>query len=795
LIYHTPRAIGAFFANKPNPTNDYLFRTLDCSMKQLCQLSIITAVATPFFAFACDEAVTDNHAMQKTAKNAAVICPAPTKTGTTQNAEEAKAIKISAKHTTLLENDRATFKGGVVICSEHIAVTSDTAKFSRSEKSVKAQGNINYHNDVVDVKSTNFEASISENKVQLEQAEYFLSENVGHGTASLFEVSKENLLVLNDATFTTCPIDNDGWLLAAEEISLSSKEGWGAAWNANIKINNTPIIYIPYLTFPLDDRRTTGFLYPNLTSSKKHGIEIKSPWYWNIAPNFDATITPRLMTKRGVQLQSELRYLTDQHDGLFNIEYLPEDSERVDLDSRHMVHWQHNSQYGDNFRAFIDFTQISDDAYLNDLGSAYHDTTDTQLNQHLEFAYFANNIDAAFRVQNFEVLGQHPSSYQTLPQVELANRNAYKIGGLDFNWFGEVSRFSNSQANIVKANRVHLEPSLSLDYNTMAWSLSSELSVLHTNYSQQYSALENRDDQTINRTLPKFRLHSIVNFERPSRFFGQNGLQTFEPQLQYLYVPFKDQSEIGEFDSTRLQDDYHGLFRDNRFSGLDRIGDANQITLGATSRFINPENEELMRLSFGQILYLQDDDRFIANDDRLRGSKSALAGEMFLHWSKRWYLNASVQYDTGSGKINKSNLTLDYRADKFKLAQLNHRRTRNVSGDVIEQLGFVASFPISDNWQFVGGYHRDLTENRSIDSYAGIQYESCCWAIRLVTRRHINTNLEQLAQNTSDLPSTFDSGISLQLVIKGLNGTSGFDISDMLQQGIFGYRRPYFLNN
>ncbi|MCJ8272246.1 MAG: hypothetical protein MJK04_22955 [Psychrosphaera sp.] len=145
--------------------------------------------------------------------------------------------------------------------------------------------------------------------------------------------------------------------------------------------------------------------------------------------------------------------------------------------------------------------------------------------------------------------------------------------------------------------------------------------------------------------------------------------------------------------------------------------------------------------------------------------------------------------------MNKSNLTLDYRAEKFKLAQLNHRRTRNVSGDVIEQLGFVASFPISDNWQFVGGYHRDLTENRSIDSYAGIQYESCCWAIRLVTRRHINTNLEQLAQNTSDLPSTFDSGISLQLVIKGINGTSGFDISDMLQQGIFGYRRPYFLNN
>jgi LPS-assembly protein len=755
-------------------------------MKQLCQLSIITILLGYSAQSLADSSVQ---------KSTPIICQPSSQVNLT--AEKAdKTIVINANNTQLIENDQAEFSGNVTICSDNLAVKSDTAQFSRSKKSIRADGKITYLNDVVEVKSTGFEANLSEYLIQLEKAEYTLSKNVGHGQASLLEVSEENLLILNDATFTTCPIAQEGWLLSAEQISLSSQEGWGMAKNASIKINNIPVLYVPYLTFPLDNRRKTGFMYPNISSSTKHGVELEAPWYWNIAQNMDATITPRLMTKRGVQLQSELRYLTQNNEGLINLEYLSQDNERPNQDSRHLVYWQHNTEYNDNFRAFIDFSQISDDAYLSDLGSNYHDSTDAQLNQHIELAYFANNIDSSIRMQNFVVLGQHPSSYQTLPQLDFANRNAYQLGAFDVNWFAEVSHFSNSEADINKANRIHFEPSLSLDYNTLAWSMSSELSLLQTNYQQTYRQSLAIKKQTMSRTLPKLRLHSLVNFERDSHLFGQNGLQTFEPQAQYLYVPYKDQSDIGLFDSTRLQDDYHGLFRDNRFSGLDRITDANQLTLGATSRFINPSNEELMRVSFGQTFYFQSErDRFTPDDVRLNSSKSALAGEIFVHWSDRWYLNANIQYDTGTKHISKSNLTIDYRADKNKLAQLNHRRTRSVSGNEIEQLGFIASFPISDNWQFVGGYHRDITQNRSIDSFAGVQYESCCWAIRLVTRRHINTNLEQLAQQTTGVPSSFDSGVSLQLVINGLNGTGGFDISDMLQQGIFGYRRPYFLNN
>lgn len=757
----------------------------DCSsegsMKHLFQLSILGAL----LGFSTSS-VADT---QPTVKSNTALCAAQPLT------EGDKVVHISADKVNLQQNDQADFRGDVSICAKQMAVRSDTAEFSRSQKSVKASGDITYQNEVVNVNSKNFQASLNNYQVKLEQAKYKLNQSAGRGKADLLEVSKESLVVLKEATFTTCPVDDNGWQLSAEKITLSSQEGWGAAHNAAIRINDTPVMYIPYLTFPLDNRRKTGFLYPRVTSSTKLGIELSAPWYWNIDKDMDATITPRLMTNRGVQLQTEFRYLNEDSQGLIDLHYMPSDDERPTLNSRHLVHWQHNGQYGDNLRAYVDFTQLSDDAYLTDLGSNHQDSTDTQVNQQVEFSYFANNVDAALRVQNFQVLGLHPSSYQTVPQLELSNRQAYSLGNLKFNWWGEFSHFRNNDAQVDRGTRIHIEPSLSLDYSDLAWRFNSELALLQTYYRQHYRDPLVQEDDKINRTLPKFRMHGQLNFEREAKIFSYDGIQTFEPQLQYLYVPYKDQSKIAFFDSTRLQDDYYGLFRDNRYSGLDRIVDANQMTLGATSRFINAKNEELMRLSFGQIYYLQSEHKVLGeNDPQRTSSKSALAGEVFVHLSKKWYFNANVQYDTGNNQVSKSNLTIDYRADKNKLAQLNHRYTRDVSGHKIEQLGLVTSFKLADSWHFVSGYYRDLSEDRSIDSYVGLQYESCCWALRLVSRRNLNTNFEQQVNQSMGVSNSFDSGISLQLVIKGFGGDGGLDVSDMLQQGIFGYRRPYFLN-
>ena len=767
-------------------------------MKQLCRLSVLAALyghSGLTFAVADNtsqaaQASAANSAQQSQHTQSQQTCTPQTQSDTEQ------PITISAKNVTLLENGVADFAGDVVVCLQGGELKSDTAKLSRQQRSMQADGKINYHNDVIDVTSEHFEASMSDDKVSLEESNYSFAGGVGRGQASLLEINNKDQVVLNNGSFTTCPVDNDDWQLSADKIVFSKDQGWAEAWDASLKVNNTPIIYIPYFTFPLDERRKSGFLYPKISSSVKHGVEVIAPWYWNIAPNFDATITPRIMTKRGVQLQSEFRYLVDHHQGLLNVEILPDDSERKDLNTRHLVHWQHRSDYDDKLRAFVNFTDLSDDAYLNDLGSDHHDSTATVVNQHFELSYFSNNIDSVIRLQDFEVLGQHPSSYRAIPQLAFSNRNPYSFGAFDVNWFGEVSHFASSDADITRANRFHFEPSVSLNYFSPALAVTSELSLLQTSYHQTYKESIQDRDSSLSRTLPKFRLHSLVNFERSSNWLSKGGLQTFEPQFQYLYIPDKNQDKIGLFDSTRLQDDYYGLFRDNRFSGLDRISDANQITLGATTRFFDQKNNEVFHLSIGQIFYFDSSrNAFTPNDSRFTGSKSELAGEVFMRWSKRWDLNANIQYDDDASQLTKSNVSLNYRGNKYTQAQLNHRYTRSVSGSKIEQVGLMASFEIAENWQFVGGYQRDLTNHRSIDSYAGIQYESCCWAIRLVSTRHINTNLEQVTLDPSGFPSSFDSGIALQFTFKGLGGARGFDIADMREEGIFGTRRRYFLNN
>lgn len=280
--------------------------------------------------------------------------------------------------------------------------------------------------------------------------------------------------------------------------------------------------------------------------------------------------------------------------------------------------------------------------------------------------------------------------------------------------------------------------------------------------------------------------------------FNNQLTQTFEPQMQYLYIPFKDQSTIGLYDTTLLQDDFAGLFRDKRYSGLDRIAEADQISWGVTSRILDSNNQELFHLSLGRIVYLHQssDERINSiSDEILQEDKSALAAELFFQLDKRWQLNGEIQYNTDTNVTDKGQLALDYYHNEKHFFQLNHRYAKAVSGSSIEQMSMFTTFAINKDWQLVGRYTRDLVRSRAIDTYIGLQYETCCWAVRIGYKRHINTNLDEqgfIDQNRDE----FNSGPMLSFVIKGLGGRqSNIGIQEMFNQGIFGYKRPYFLNN
>jgi LPS-assembly protein len=499
------------------------------------------------------------------------------------------------------------------------------------------------------------------------------------------------------------------------------------------------------------------------------------------------------MSRKGLQLNTEFRYLLPEHTGVFAFEFLEKDDSEPQLNERYLVHWQQNSYFDENWRASIDITNVSDDNYLTDLTSNYGNATDTQLYRTGILNYLGETWSAQLKIQNFEVLGDHTESYAALPQIAWQTSAPIKWQGIDWSLQGEFSHFKNEELIIDSASRIHIEPKASYAISDTAWSFLSEASLLHT-YYQQNGELENSTfDERVTRTLPKLRLHAQMNLERDTKFVVDDGIQTLEPQIQYLYVPRKEQDHIALFDTTKMQDDFSGLFREQRFSGVDRIAQANQFTVGATTRIFDHKNLERFNLSIGQIIYLDNNVKPTSQNPLNKTNYNALfAAESMIHWHRRWYLSAGIQYDADTKQLIQSHATIDYKGDNNQLVQLNHRYANDVSGYEIDQIGFFTSVPLNQQWQFIASYHRDLVSKRSTEIFAGVQYESCCWAIQLTGNRQIETDLNK-AINQDD--AQFDSSIRLNFILKGLGGKSSYDVSRLLQQGIFGYRRPYFLNN
>jgi len=437
------------------------------------------------------------------------------------------------------------------------------------------------------------------------------------------------------------------------------------------------------------------------------------------------------------------------------------------------------------------------------LGSAFTNQSDTQLNRMATLSYFGDTLRSNIRLQGFEILGPYAQSnaYAALPQWDLQSAKPAKLpAGFEFSWYSQYAHFNNDNAVVSRADRLHLEPVLRLPFVAPEMELQLEAAMLSTTYQQKINPAASTTAATqlaenVNRHLPRLQLNGKLNFERDSHWFGQQSLQTLEPQLQYLYIPRRNQSNIWQYDTARLQDDYSGLFRQNRFSGLDRINDANQLTLGATTRLYDARDTERFRFSIGQILFLKSPENTFSNSQpNQAATESIFAAESVVQWQQRWFLNSGVQYDSKSKRMVKSSVTLDYRFDDKNLFQVNHRYSRYVSGNEIEQLGALGTIPVARQWQLVGSYYRDLHNSRMIEANVGLQYESCCWAVRLVARRQIETNFDQPISNINS-PVRMDSGIALQFVLKGFGEGAGFAVSDMLSSGIFGYQRPYLLNN
>ncbi|MFT6267688.1 MAG: LPS-assembly protein [Alphaproteobacteria bacterium] len=713
-----------------------------------------------------------------------VTCKAPTFTYGPPKDNKGNII-VKSESALLVKDALAVFEGDVSIVSPTSTITADSANILDNGREIQASGDVQYTDALLQVNSEAVEVNSNLRLLQMQETSYKIAGINGRGGADLLSISQERGVTLEDVSFTTCPEGGEDWKIQASEISIKKGMPFGEAYNTRFYVGGVPIFYLPYFAFPITTERQTGFLFPQFGSSSTTGLEWEQPFYWNIAPNMDATISTRLMTNRGLQLKTEFRYLSDNHAGELQLEYLPNDNDLLNNEERYFYRYLHRGKLNENWSISADISDISDNNYIIDLGSDYYNQADTHLYRQAGVNYNSDTLDFSVFVRDFTTIGVSTSNYRALPEAKL-NYISSVNDFLNVGVKSELAYFENESLTSPDAFRFHIEPSISLPYQRAWGELLAQVSVLHTYYKQDLKGQDLALDEELTRTLGQARLFGSLIFEKPQRVLGSEYTLTVEPKAQYLFTSFEEQSNIGLYDSTPLLTNFNNLFRGQEFTGLDRINDNNQVTLGATSRLIDGNNNEVLVASVAQILYIQDS-RLI--DGLREGNRSSIAAELDWQVNQNWLLHSDIQVGNQSNRVERSSLSTEYRLGENKLIKINHRYIRELSNERIDQVGLTASWPISDNWHWVGRYYRDLRQSRSIESFMGIEYESCCWALRLTVRRNLATRFNN--NGVRDL-NEFDSGIALQFVFKGM-GNSNKKV-DMLSQGLFGYRQPFVLN-
>ncbi|HCH38783.1 MAG TPA: LPS assembly protein LptD, partial [Enterobacter sp.] len=673
--------------------------------------------------------------------------------------------------------DDALFSGNVDINQGNSRLQADEVQLHQKQpegaaepvRTVDALGNVHYDDNQVILKGPKAWSNLNTKDTNVWEGDYQMVGRQGRGKADLMKQRGENrYTILENGTFTSCLPGSDTWSVVGSEVIHDREEQVAEIWNARFKLGPVPVFYSPYLQLPVGDKRRSGFLIPNAKYSTSNYFEFYLPYYWNIAPNMDATITPHYIHKRGnIMWENEFRYLTHAGSGLMELDYLPsdkvyeDDPRNTSGDNRHrwLYYWQHSGVMDQVWRFNVDYTKVSDSSYFNDFTSKYGSSTDGYATQKFSAGYVVQNFDATVSTKQFQVFSdQTQSTYAAEPQLDV-NWYQNNVGPFDTRVYAQAVHFVNTDSDMPEATRLHLEPTINLPVSNDWASLDTEVKLMATHYQQDnletYNANHGtRLEDSVNRVLPQFKVDGKLIFER-NMDWSEGYTQTLEPRAQYLYVPYRDQSNIQNYDSSFLQSDYSGLFRDRTYGGLDRIASANQVTTGVTTRIYDDAAVERFNASVGQIYYFTEartgDDNIQWEKDDKKGSL-VWAGDTYWRITDRWGLRSGVQYDTRLNNVATGSGTIEYRRDADRMVQLSYRyaspeyiqatlpnfATSEQTKEGISQVGGTASWPIADRWSVVGAYYFDTNQNKSADQMLGVQYNSCCYAIRVGYERKLN---------------------------------------------------------
>lgn len=666
--------------------------------------------------------------------------------------KEGPPIYLDAGSSKTKLGGKTQLRNGVNFRQGQRRLSAESIDVNQSEDSAHLKGDVVFREPGLLVVASEAQVSLESQQGSFTNAQFVLHESHLRGKADKVKRNADGTMNLVEGDYTFCPPGNEDWKISAADIKLDHESGFGIAQKATLNVGPVPILYLPYFSFPISDKRKSGFLYPSISYSETNGADIAAPYYFNLAPNYDNTLTPRWIGNRGAMLENEFRYLNSMSSNRVDVSYLPDD----DLygDDRWLTQLQHTGTPAPQWHSLVDFTAVSDEEYFGDIKTTLKVDQESHLNQRALVSYYGTQWHASAQLHAYQSISTSTTPYEKLPQLQLNGIHNYKTG--EIRYTTEYVYFDRDLEGLAASeratgHRVHFTPSIRQRYSRSWGYLSPELRLWNTEYNLSNQASGNSN--TPSYSIPVASIDGGLYFDRDME---NGGTHTLEPRIFFLYVPDKDQNEAPDFDTSLLDFSYLSLFRYNRFSGRDRLGDAQKISLGITNRFIEPDGFERAYFSIGQAFYFDDRDVVLSGSPET-ASQSDIAIEAAWNYNEHMRIRLDNVLAYSDLDLKETNLRLKYKSD------LNHQlyfRYR-FEEDVRDQTDLHVIWPLASNWTALGRWQRNMEDGEDLEAVLGIEYESCCWKLQLTGRRWLTDTDE------------YNNGIFLRFILKGLGSLSG----------------------
>ena len=695
---------------------------------------------------------------------------------------------VSAKKIESIDGNKFSLSGGVSLVRGQQTLDAPTIELNKTAQTARTIGPSKIETRQLIAYANSIEADLANDKSTLSDVRYALKDGRGNGRARQ-AVQQGDTSSLTGVSFTSCPGDLPAWQVQARQIELDHAAGVGHAKDFKLVVGKIPVFYLPFASFPLTDERKSGLLSPTI-GANSDGIDVSVPYYFNLAPNYDATLVSRVIQRRGFMLGSEFRYLGIDTVATVNAAFLAHDRLR-DLpgsDNRYSVNINFQSQLSPTWRFGSSLNEVSDDFYFEDLGDSL--TTNATSIIASEAGFYGRNVNpffglwnAGLTVDRFEIIDPANINaidpYRRAPRIYFNSENY--VGPFSYGVKSELVHFRREVG--YEGSRFDVMPFARVELRKSFGYIRPELSFRHTRYDISRYSL---NDPLIGsngptRSLPIASIDAGLYFDRASALFFPNLRQTLEPRLYYLRAPFRDQHDFPVFDTTELDFSFPQLFRTNRFSGADRQADANQVAAAITTRWIDDvAGVEKIRLSVGQIRYFDDSNVTLDNSQPFTSSAGVWVAEAQAQLGERWRVSLANQFDPELSRTRLSAVRLQRNFDNAGLLNIGYR----YRFDRLEQIDISGLVPINERWSLIGRWNyslpekrtlEGLPEKRTLEGLAGFEYRSCCWRLRVLGRHYLRAGTLQ-GRNS----------IFFELELNGL-GVLGRKTDRLLDNAIVGF--------